>query len=131
MSYASGSEVFPNVKSVPLFGHTPGHTGFEFSSRGQNFLAFGDFVHIKSVQLPHPEVGDIFDTDAETAAQMRLSILPQIAERRILVAGAHFPFPGLGYIKKKQQDIVGFPSNFVPFVIDRENYYTERNGMTL
>ena len=114
VSYASGSEVFPNVKSVPLFGHTPGHTGFEFSSRGQNFLAVGDFVHIKSVQLPHPEVGDIFDTDAETAAQMRLSILPQIAERRILVAGAHFPFPGLGYIKKESTGYRWIPIEFRP-----------------
>ena len=37
VSYASGSEVFPNVKSVPLFGHTPGHTGFEFHHGDKTF----------------------------------------------------------------------------------------------
>src|SRR4029077_7517473 len=35
----SGSEnIVDGMEVVPLFGHTPGHTGYEFSSKGQKVL---------------------------------------------------------------------------------------------
>src|SRR5712664_3399755 len=64
----SGSEsIVDGMQLVPLAGHTPGHTGYEFSSKGQKILFWGDIVHAQRVQLQHPEVTAIFDID-QTAA---------------------------------------------------------------
>jgi glyoxylase-like metal-dependent hydrolase (beta-lactamase superfamily II) len=42
----SGSEtIVDGMRLVPLPGHTPGHTGYEFSSKGQKILFWGDIVH--------------------------------------------------------------------------------------
>ncbi len=42
----SGSEpIVDGMQLVPLPGHTPGHTGYEFSSKGQKILFWGDIVH--------------------------------------------------------------------------------------
>lgn len=98
--FAPGDEVFPHVKSVPLFGHTPGHTGYMISSGEQNLFIWGDLLHIKSIQLPHPEVGIVFDTDAAEACKTRAAMLPKLAEKKQLVCGAHLPFPGIGYLEK-------------------------------
>jgi len=60
----SGSEpIVDGVQPVMLPGHTPGHTGYEFSSKGQKILFWGDIVHAQRVQLQHPEVTVAFDID--------------------------------------------------------------------
>jgi len=60
----SGSEpIVGGMQLVPLPGHAPGHTGYEFSSKGQKILFLGDIVHALRVQLQHPEVTTIFDID--------------------------------------------------------------------
>ena len=98
--FNSGDEIIENIKSVPLFGHTPGQVGFLFSSKDTELLISGDFIHIKSVQLNHPEIGDIFDINPIEAGKTRLKVLPKIAERKMLLAVSHFPFPGIGHIRK-------------------------------
>ncbi|PSJ80423.1 MBL fold metallo-hydrolase [Neisseria iguanae] len=98
--YNAGDEVIPNVKSIPLFGHTPGHSGFEFESKGKKMLVWGDLMHNHAIQMQHPEVAVDFDADSISARKSRLKMLPEIAKGEILVAGAHLPFPGLGHIRE-------------------------------
>ena len=98
--YNPGDNLFGEVKSIPLFGHTAGHTGFEFTSKGQSLLIWGDIMHNGFVQMSHPEVAIDFDSVDTMARQTRLSLLPQLAESNTIVAGAHLPFPGFGHIKK-------------------------------
>ena len=44
----SGSDAIADgVQLVSLHGHTPGHTGYEFSSQGQKILFWGDTVHAR------------------------------------------------------------------------------------
>src|SRR5882672_2797715 len=53
----SGSEpIVDGMQLVPLHGHTPGHTGYEFSSKGHKILFWGDTIHAQRVQLQHPKV---------------------------------------------------------------------------
>jgi glyoxylase-like metal-dependent hydrolase (beta-lactamase superfamily II) len=55
----SGSEaIVDGVQLVSLHGHTPGHTGHEFSSKGQRILFWGDTIHVQIVQLRHPEIAN-------------------------------------------------------------------------
>jgi glyoxylase-like metal-dependent hydrolase (beta-lactamase superfamily II) len=86
---------------VPLPGHTPGHTGYEFSSKGQKILFWGDIVHAQRVQLPHPEVTVAFDIDQTTAAATRNQLLAELAQENVLIAGPHMPFPALGRLRKE------------------------------
>ena len=49
-------EVFPGVTAVPLYGHTPGHTGYLVASKGEQLLIWGDIVHIPDIQTRRPDV---------------------------------------------------------------------------
>ncbi len=98
----SGSEpIVDGMQLVPLPGHTPGHTGYEFSSKGQKILFCGDIVHAQRVQLQHPEVTAVFDIDQNAAAATRLQLLPKLAREDVLIAGPHMPFPALGRLRKE------------------------------
>jgi glyoxylase-like metal-dependent hydrolase (beta-lactamase superfamily II) len=47
MDLFTGGEVFPGVTTVPLPGHTPGHTGFMIASGNASLLIWGDIVHVQ------------------------------------------------------------------------------------
>lgn len=116
--YHAGEEIFPYIKSVPLYGHTPGHTGFMVESENEKLILFGDFVHIKSVQLTRPEICDIFDMDIDAVRKARFLGLAHFAEEKLMVAGAHFPFPGIGHIQKDSVGFRWFPIEYTHHYID-------------
>ena len=98
----SGSEsIVDGMALVPLSGHTPGHTGYEFSSKGHKVLFWGDIVHALRVQLQHPEVTAMFDTDQTAASAMRHQLLPRLAREDVLIAGPHMNFPALGRLHEE------------------------------
>ncbi len=105
----SGSElIVEGMQIVPLPGHTPGHTGYEFSSKGQKILFWGDIVHAQRVQLQHPEVTAIFDIDQTAAAAMRNQLLARLARENVLIATPHTSlFPALGRLHKEGVGIAG------------------------
>jgi glyoxylase-like metal-dependent hydrolase (beta-lactamase superfamily II) len=98
----SGSEpIVDGMQLVPLPGHTPGHTGYEFSSKGQKILFWGDIIHAPRVQLQHPEVTAIFDIDQTAAAATRNQLLAKLAREDVLIAAPHASlFPALGRLHK-------------------------------
>ena len=98
----SGSEaIVDGVRLVSLRGHTPGHTGYEFSSKGQKILFWGDIIHAQVVQLRHPEITAVFDIDQAAAAATRNQLLPTLAREDVVIAGPHMPFPALGRLHKE------------------------------
>lgn len=97
----SGSvEVFPGVTSVPLHGHTPGHSGYMISSGNDSLLIWGDIVHVPEIQVPRPEVTIEFDTDPHAAAATRKRVFDMAATDRQLIAGMHVHFPGFAHVVK-------------------------------
>ena len=100
---SSGSEpIVEGMQLVPLPGHTPGHTGYEFSSKGQKILFWGDIIHAQRVQFQHPEVTAIFDIDQTAAAAMRNQLLARLARENVLIATPHTSlFPALGRLHKE------------------------------
>jgi glyoxylase-like metal-dependent hydrolase (beta-lactamase superfamily II) len=98
----SGSEpIVDGMQLVTLLGHTPGHTGYEFSSKGQKILFWGDVVHAQRVQLQHPEVTVVFDIDPTAAAATRNQLLSNLARENVVIAGPHILFPSLGRLRKE------------------------------
>ena len=100
-TFSGPEQIVDGMQLVPLPGHTPGHTGYEFSSRGQKILFWGDTVHAQRVQLQHPEVTAIFDIDQTAAAATRNQLLLRLAREDVLIAGPHMPFPALGRLRKE------------------------------
>jgi glyoxylase-like metal-dependent hydrolase (beta-lactamase superfamily II) len=102
-------EVLPGIEAVPLYGHTPGHTGFLIHSSGDQLLVWGDVVHSLAVQLPRPEASFASDVDQTIAADTRKKILDRASADRLQVTGMHLDFPGFGYVDKT---VTGY--SFVP-----------------
>src|SRR5580765_4358892 len=98
----SGSEsIVDGMQFVPLHGHTPGHTGYEFSSKGHKILFWGDIVHTQRVQLQHPEVTVRLDIDQTATAATRNQLLSRLARENVLIATPHSSsFPALGRLRK-------------------------------
>ena len=87
-------EVFPGVTAVPLHGHTPGHTGYLVSSKGEQLLIWGDIVHMPDIQTQRPDVYMEPDVDGQAAIATRKRTMDMVATDRLLAAGMHMHFPG-------------------------------------
>ncbi|ENN7017550.1 MBL fold metallo-hydrolase [Enterobacter ludwigii] len=92
-------EVINGLTVIATPGHTPGHTSYLFDFGDEKLLVWGDIVHASSVQFQSPEVTVLFDVDEELAQKSRAVLFEQAASSKWLVAGAHLPFPGIGYIR--------------------------------
>ncbi|QKC83220.1 MBL fold metallo-hydrolase [Mesorhizobium sp. NZP2077] len=96
---APGDEVLPGITAIDASGHSPGLLAFLVESGGQRLLIWSDaFLHYV-VSIQHPEWHADFDDDKEQSVETRKRLLKMAAEQRLLVAGHHMPFPGLGYIE--------------------------------
>lgn len=107
-------ELLPGILSVPMPGHTPGHTGYLVQSKGQRLLIWGDLVHNAAVQLPRPEVTIEFDVDPRQALRMRKDVFKRVVKDGFLVAGMHLPFPGLGHVRDEPKGYEWVPIDFGP-----------------
>jgi len=101
-TFSGSAVIVDGMQIVPLPGHTPGHTGYEFSSKGEKILFLGDIIHAQRVQLQHPEVTAVFDIDQTAAAATRNQLLPKLAGADVLIAVPHSSvFPPLGRFHKE------------------------------
>ncbi len=101
-------EIVPEISALALPGHTPGHTGYMIGKKHDRLLIWGDIVHSAVFQFPHPNWSISFDIFPEQAVATRRRIFEMAAKERLMVAGMHLPFPGIGYVVKRN----GF--RFVP-----------------
>src|SRR6266849_1653027 len=118
-TFSSSDEIGEGIKTVSLPGHTPGHTGYEFRSKGQRILFWGDVIHAQSVQLKHPEVSVAFDIDPAAAVATRKKLLPALVDGKVLVAGPHMAFPGAGRLRKDGNAYIWAPILFTDQWISR------------
>lgn len=93
-------EVTAEIRSVPLPGHTPGHTGYMVASDNNSLLIAGDIAHLTALQFAEPDWAVVFDADKNQAIETRKKILDQSATDRQLITGMHIPFPGFGYVER-------------------------------
>lgn len=98
--YNSMDQIIPGITPYAIPGHTPGHTGYMISSKGQSLLVWGDVAHVGAVQMPHPEISIVFDSDSASAVKTREDLLVKLSTDKTMIAAAHMPFPGLGRIRK-------------------------------
>jgi glyoxylase-like metal-dependent hydrolase (beta-lactamase superfamily II) len=100
MMLKDGNEVMPGISAILAPGHTVGHTMLRLSSRGSDLLVWGDIVHNAALQFPEPDRALSFDTDQAMAISSRRRVFDMVATDKLMIAGAHLPFPGLGHVAK-------------------------------
>ncbi|MCL2790292.1 MAG: MBL fold metallo-hydrolase [Desulfobulbus sp.] len=97
--FTPGEVVSPDITSVALFGHTPGHTGFMLASKGKQLFFVGDLLHAGSIQFARPDINADFDVDQSMARETRQRTLKQVAQDAMPIAAVHLPFPGVGLVR--------------------------------
>ena len=98
-SFEPGAVIVPGVTAVALYGHTPGHTGYEIESRGKRLLDMGDTAHSAIVSLGKPDWAIGYDNDPKLGEANRRVTLTRLSASQELVFAPHFPFPGIGKIQ--------------------------------
>ena len=91
--------VGPEVRLVPMHGHTPGHVCIEIESRGVRAVITGDVMH-SPIQCAFPDLASGLDRDKEAGAAGRRAFLARYANTGTIVLGSHFGAPSVGRITK-------------------------------
>ncbi|MCY1271524.1 Metallo-beta-lactamase superfamily protein [compost metagenome] len=118
-TFAAGDALVEGVSAAPSPGHTPGHSGYLFSSKGQNLLVWGDVMHSHATQFANPEIAIEFDVDSPRAIASRKQVFADAARDKLWVAGAHLPFPGLGHVRSEGKGYAWVPAEYGPIRNDR------------
>jgi glyoxylase-like metal-dependent hydrolase (beta-lactamase superfamily II) len=92
-------EVVPGVHVIPAPGHTPGHVALVISSSKEQLLHLGDSV-LHPMHLEHPAWRNAFDLNQDDAATTQRRLFDHAAPDNAMVLAYHFPFPGIGSVKK-------------------------------
>lgn len=98
--FQPGAEVVPGIRSVPLPGHTPGHSGYEITSGKDQLLDIGDTAHSSIISLAKPDWVIEYDGDANGGRATRKAELAKLAASHERIFAPHFPYPGVGLVVK-------------------------------
>ncbi|KPF74429.1 MBL fold metallo-hydrolase [alpha proteobacterium AAP81b] len=108
-TFNKAGEILPGLEALPNPGHTPGHSVYRITSRGQHLRTLGDTAHSHILSLGHPEWNVAFDTDKAAGAAARARTLADIAASGERVFAPHFPWPSIGTIVVKGEGFAWVP----------------------
>ena len=94
------AEVAPGVRVVAAPGHTPGHSAFLVTSGNQQLMVSNDVMYVPALLAPHPDWQGAYDQDGPTAVATRRKLIDRVIADKMMICGAHFPFPGAGKFAK-------------------------------
>lgn len=113
-TFEPGTQVTPSIRAVALEGHTPGHSGYEIVSGEDRLLYIGDAMHSSIVSVERPELVNGWDSDSAAAVRTRQGLLERGASGEVSLYGVHFPFPGLGALRRRDDGFVWVPADAAP-----------------
>lgn len=97
-TFEPGQPILPGITPLALYGHTPGHVGYEIASRGSRLLDIGDLAHSSLISVAKPDWTIDYDDDKAQGARQRRQQFQRLAATHELIFAPHFPFPGVGRI---------------------------------
>jgi glyoxylase-like metal-dependent hydrolase (beta-lactamase superfamily II) len=97
---SGAADVAPGMSFVMAPGHTPGHRAFLLASGKDSLMLSNDTMYVPALNVAHPEWRGAYDQDGATAEASRRAMMDQLIADKMMVAGFHFPFPGVGRIAK-------------------------------
>lgn len=96
-----GQEIIPGLTAIAAPGHTPGQAVIQIASGDALLTVTADVFFNQAFHLAYPEWQVAFDLDPEEAVTTRRQILDQVAEQKSMVLAFHLPFPGVGYVRAR------------------------------
>ena len=94
------AEVAPGVRLLAAPGHTPGHSAFLVTSGKDQLMVSNDAMYVPALLAPHPDWQGAYDQNGATAVTTRRKLMDRVIADKMMVCGAHFPFPGRGSFTK-------------------------------
>jgi glyoxylase-like metal-dependent hydrolase (beta-lactamase superfamily II) len=95
-------EIVPGIQAIGAPGHTPGHMVVRVSSGGEDLWYMSDaFLH--PVHVEQSDWYSEFDIRPEQAVSTRRRLLDRIAAKQPRILAFHFPFPGLGHVRRHKE----------------------------
>ena len=95
-------EIVPGICVIPAPGHTPGHMTVAVTSNSERLLHISDSVLLQ-IHLEHPNWYSAVDFAPEKTIATRHWLLDMAATKKDLVLATHFPFPGMGYVIRREK----------------------------
>lgn len=95
-------EIVPGVTVVATPGHTVGHMSTLITSGASKLMHFADAPGHFLLSLRFPEHYLAFDSDKPLVVRTRQELFARVANERMLVVGYHFPWPGVGYVRRRE-----------------------------
>lgn len=99
-TFKDGTEIAPGVTTITARGHTVGHTMVRVAPSGGDLLLWTDIVHNATLQFPEPDRAIVFDLEPPMAIATRKKVMDMAATDRLMIAGTHIAFPGVGHVAK-------------------------------
>ena len=81
-------------------GHTQGHISLELAG-GDGLVISGDALTNAIISFQHPSWRVPVDHDPDRGISTRVRLLDQLATDKLRLVGAHLPFPGTGFVERK------------------------------
>ncbi|RAI58155.1 MBL fold metallo-hydrolase [Roseicella frigidaeris] len=105
-----GQPVVPGIVALSTPGHTFGHMCYAITSGGTTVVNTGDLAHHQILLLRKPLWEFSFDSDPKLSAQSRARMLDRLAKDEHLILSYHFPWPGLGHVKREGEGYGWYPA---------------------
>jgi glyoxylase-like metal-dependent hydrolase (beta-lactamase superfamily II) len=116
-TFEGGAQIFPGIRSLPAYGHTPGHTYYVLEDGREKLVFWGDTIHAPDAQFTDPSITIGFDVDQKAASAQRQKAFADAAKNGYLVALDHMYFPGIGRLRKEK---VGYRWIPAPYINDSQ-----------
>lgn len=95
-------EFVPGFHLFPARGHRYDHSVLSVTSSGEQLLHISDVI-INPLFLGNHDWYSTYDANPTQAVETKRKLMDKCVSENLLVFGAHFPFPGLGYVKQGQE----------------------------
>jgi glyoxylase-like metal-dependent hydrolase (beta-lactamase superfamily II) len=99
-TFKDGAELAPGVWAVTAPGHTVGHTMVRIANGNDQLLIWTDIVHATALQFAEPDRSIAYDLEPPKAIATRKKVMDMASTDRLLIAGTHIGFPGVGHVAK-------------------------------
>ena len=112
-SFEGGTRIFPAIRSLPAYGHTPGHTYYALEDGGEKLVFWGDTIHAPDAQFEDPSITIEFDVDQKAAGAQRQKAFAAAAKNGYLIALDHMYFPGIGRLRTEKVGYRWIPAPYI------------------
>jgi glyoxylase-like metal-dependent hydrolase (beta-lactamase superfamily II) len=106
------ADIEPGIRYVPALGHSPGHRAVHIESGDARLLHIVDTIHMP-IQLNALDTAPFDWQQPDIAIATRRAMLERAESENLLLMIYHFPFPGLGYVRRRG-DLLAWEPYAVP-----------------